>query len=183
MPQRQKILGVDIDDAVRDALDKAAYKAGNASVLARMIGVSVGVMSQWKSDGCKRPIKVIPYKRWAIVYPHIREYLPPGDARYLPRDTQPPAVPPAFQPSMRETTTDQIYAALPPGVRAGNQSLRRALFADYVRHVLRRGWRVHPARTRLARAHVPGSDADLCQGRKYDGKAPDGGGTAVVLVA
>jgi hypothetical protein len=91
MPQRQKILGVDIDDAVRDALDKAAYKAGNASVLARMIGVSVGVMSQWKSDGCKRPIKVIPYKRWAIVYPHIREYLPPGDARYLPRDTQPAA--------------------------------------------------------------------------------------------
>ena len=88
MPQRQKILGVRIDDAARRAIEKAATQAGNYVELARLAGVTKGVISQWLGKNISRPTKVIPFPKWAIVYPHIREYLPPGDARYLPRDTQ-----------------------------------------------------------------------------------------------
>jgi hypothetical protein len=84
MAQWQKVSGVPLDGPVRDAIDRAALDVGNAAALARKIGVTVGLMSQWRARNAARPVKVIPFPKWEKLYPHIREYLPPGDARYHP---------------------------------------------------------------------------------------------------
>jgi hypothetical protein len=138
MAQWQKVSGVPLDGPVRDAIDRAALDVGNAAALARKIGVTVGLMSQWRARNAARPVKVIPFPKWEKLYPHIRYYLPAdaryhpgaapaaarcqsceeGEGQYQPRDTTPAAAPLVFQPPKRDTTTDDIIAALPPEAQA-----------------------------------------------------------------
>jgi hypothetical protein len=88
MDKWKKILGVDLDDNLRKAIERAVLDSGNAAEFARKLGVSTALPRQWIGKNMTRPIKTIPESTYVRLYPHIREYLPPGDARYLPRDTQ-----------------------------------------------------------------------------------------------
>jgi hypothetical protein len=125
MVQWQKISGIPLDYTIRGAIDRAALDAGNAAEFARRIGVSVGIMSQWRARNAARPVKVIPFPKWEKLYPHIRDYLPADDPRYLPRalsysDFKPPDIegrePPA--PYLAYPEADELARHLPPELLA-----------------------------------------------------------------
>jgi hypothetical protein len=84
MRQYKKNIGVLLDEPVKRALSVAAQRADSIAALARKMGLPVGRVSLWLAPNPARPVKCIPMDTWAIVYPHIREHLPPGDARYHP---------------------------------------------------------------------------------------------------
>jgi len=138
MRQYKKNIGVLLDEPVKRALSVAAQRADSIAALARKMGLPVGRVSLWLAPNPARPVKCIPMDTWAIVYPHIRDYLPAdaryhpgaapaaarcqsceeGEGQYQPRDTTPAAAPLVFQPPKRDTTTDDIIAALPPEAQA-----------------------------------------------------------------
>jgi len=89
MDKSRKIFGVRIDDAVRKAIGAACVDIGNASELARKLGVSIVLPRQWLGQGVSRPIKTIPHATYERLHPLISAHLPPGDARYLPLSKRP----------------------------------------------------------------------------------------------
>lgn len=78
-----KVFGVDIDDTVKAAIAKAVLRTGSQRQFALLVKVSAVVPGTWMGKG-KKTAKTIPHATYERLYPLIRAYLPPGDARYLP---------------------------------------------------------------------------------------------------
>jgi len=125
MRSYKKNLGITLDSVIIGAISKAADATNSVSALAEKMRLPVGRVRLWVAPNLARPIKTIPWETYKIVYPHIRDYLPADDPRYLPRaqnypEFKPPDIegrePPA--PYLADPEADELARHLPPEMLA-----------------------------------------------------------------